>query len=393
MARKKSRSGGLPNGIVLLIVGAALALLIGEAWFQLRSERGQTWLARFGIGEPERIVLLVGRSIHRGLDAAGIPRDSITQAPADTGASVRWRIGLPPGGSTLQANYAVTEALRAAGATVFSGRETYGANRELLLRLRVGIGARPTHDLVFVRPRPPEPTAGGPDPESGRVALVLYGFGEELEAAKQAFALPVSFAVAIVPGAKASGELFRAARERSREIVLHLPLEPLNYPRINPGPGTITVTMGASQIGGKVKRYVEQAGQPVAVANHMGSLATQDMEVMSAVYRELRRARLPFLHVNPAPGAVCKSLASDLGIAYDEPDAVLDSETQAKDAKALDKRWSDVLDLARTRGSITVWVRSTPLTAEWLPKAAAQKRLGGVSLVPLSAVVRRQIGN
>ena len=226
-------------------------------------------------------------------------------------------------------------------------------------------------------------------PEPARLALVLYGFGDDVEATRATFDLRVPFAVAIVAGTKHSPALFRAARETERERVLHLPLEPVNYPQVNPGPGTITVTMRPAQITGLVRRYLDQAGGAVAVANHMGSLATQDMAVMTAVYRELKRQKLPFIHVTPAAGAVCKSLASDQGVLYDEPDAVIDHETRGDDRAALDKRWREVLAEARERGRMTVWIRATPLTRSWLSGATTTKRLDGVSLVPLSSVMRR----
>ena len=81
---------------------------------------------------------------------------------------------------------------------------------------------------------------------------------------------------------------------------------------------------------GTVRRWLDQSGPVVGVANHMGSLATQDMTLMGAVYRELRRRHLPFVHVQPAAGAVCRPLAAEMGVIYDEPDAVLDAEARAK---------------------------------------------------------------
>ena len=58
-----------------------------------------------------------------------------------------------------------------------------------------------------------------------------------------------------------------------------------------------------------MKHYLDEAGPVTAVANLMGSLATQDITVMRAVFRELERRQVPFLHVSPAVGAVCRSLA------------------------------------------------------------------------------------
>jgi polysaccharide deacetylase 2 family uncharacterized protein YibQ len=127
----------------------------------------------------------------------------------------------------------------------------------------------------------------------------------------------------------------------------------------------------------------------VAVANHMGSLATQDMSVMTAVYHELNRRRLPFLHVQPAAGAVCKSLASTLGVVYEEPDVVLDAEARDANLKRLDERWKTALKQAHARGRLVVLIRATPQLLTWLPRAAQPKRLGDVNLVPLSAVIHR----
>jgi polysaccharide deacetylase 2 family uncharacterized protein YibQ len=179
------------------------------------------------------------------------------------------------------------------------------------------------------------------------------------------------------------------ARERQREVVLHLPLEPLNYPRINPGPGTLLVSMSPRRISSTVRRHLERAGAVTAVANHMGSLATQDMTVMTALYRELKRRHVAFLHITPAPGAVCKTLAADMGINYSEPDALLDQETRQNDTKALDARWSALLREARAERHMVVMVRATPLTWRWLPQALSGKRLQGVDIVPLASLLEK----
>jgi polysaccharide deacetylase 2 family uncharacterized protein YibQ len=125
-----------------------------------------------------------------------------------------------------------------------------------------------------------------------------------------------------------------------------------------------------------------------AVANDLGSLATQDMTLMRAVYRELKKGDVPFLHVSPVAGAVCKPLAADMGIAYAEPDVVVDHEART-DTRALDRAWTAALTRARERGRVLVWMRATPLSFRWLPGALASKRIEGVSIVPLSALLRR----
>jgi polysaccharide deacetylase 2 family uncharacterized protein YibQ len=287
----------------------------------------------------------------------------------------------------IQANYAVSRRVEEAGGRVISGREGRGRHGEAMVTLLIGAGQRPTHELVLARmPRGDEQDA--PPPEV-RLAVVLYGFGDELETAHRFFAIERPFAVALVPGGKSSGAIFRAAREAGREVVLHVPMEPINYPQMDPGPGTLLVTMKPARITGSLRRYLDQAGPVTAVANHMGSLATQDMAVMGAVYQELKRRKLPFIHVQPAAGAVCRPLAADMGVVYDEPGDVIDAEARMPKEKPLDRRWAALLKEARVRGRMSVWVRATPRTLVWLPKALAPGRLQEIQLVPLSTVIRR----
>ena len=392
-----------------LAVIALVAFAAGEAWLLLNSDSGRLKLARYlSFGDPARITLTIGRQVHQGLAAFGVPPDSIHDlapgAPEPVARStprgaddewaesvaarplVRWRVGLTPNQSLLQANYAVSHFVEAAGGVVLSGREAQGRGGETTVTLRIGLPERATHEIVLVRAV--AGTEAGERPRA-KLALVLYGFGDDPAHDAAVFGLPVPFAVALAPGASWSGDLFRAARHASREVVLHLPLEPINYPQVTPGPGTVLVTMKPAEITGLTRRYIDQAGPVAAVANHMGSLATQDMTVMSAVYRELKRRHLTFIHLSPAAGAVCRPLAAQLGVMYEEPGAVLDGETRKPDAKALDQRWDAVLAEARARGTLIVWLRASPLARAWLARAAAPARLEGVDLVPLSSLLKR----
>ena len=255
-----------------------------------------------------------------------------------------------------------------------------------MVSLLVGVPGRPTHELEIVRPgRPDKPDAQA----VARVAVLLYAATEDESLLVVACARPETFAVGAAATGGPKSATLRGAREHHREVVLFMPMEPENYPRVNPGPATLLVSMPASKIEQALRREIELAQPLVAVANLMGSFATQDESFMTAVYHELRRANLPFLHVAGVPRAVCRPLASRVGAAYDEPDALLDADARHADTKQLDHDWSEVLDHARQRGSALVLLRITPTTAPWLAHAFDPKRLDGVELSPLSTVIHR----
>jgi polysaccharide deacetylase 2 family uncharacterized protein YibQ len=388
MPKRKSRlPQHAPRVLGLLAASALGVFLIGETVRAIRSDAGRLAIARTaGLGANEDVVRIVGKHLRAGLTSVSVRRDSVRETVGEKGpAPVRWRVGLRSDASLLQANYALTRSLEDHGARVLEASERWSSDGTQVLRMVVGLPHRPTHELLLVRSR--ETAAAAADP--ARIALVLYGFGDNAAEADSFFSLRAPFAVAVVPGAKESGQVLAEARARQREVVLHLPLEPLNYPRINPGPGTLLVSMSPRRISSTVRHHLERAGAVTAVANHMGSLATQDMTVMTALYRELKRRHVAFLHMTPAPGAVCKTLAADMGINYSEPDALLDQETRQDNMKALDARWTALLAEARSQRHMVVMVRATPLTWRWLPQALSSRRLQGIDIVPLASLIEK----
>lgn len=391
MPKRKRNSARIPpKAFVLLAVAAAMVFAVGQAYRVARSDAGKVMLARhLGVGDAERVSSILGDEIRRGIAAIGAPADSLRENFNENGTPThRWRLEVAPGASLLQLNHAITHYVEGVGGKVLSGIESRERDGTRVVKLLVGLPDKPTHEVVLAAG---QPGRGGVGREPARMAIVLYGFGEDPDNAKAHFDMPVPFATALVPGADWSAAMFRAANERNRELVLHLPLEPLHYPRNNPGPGTVLVTMKASRITGLLRKHLDQSGGVTAVANYMGALATQDMTVMTAVFKELRRQKLPFVHIDPVPGSVCEDLAADLGVAYSEPHVSFNPARWKNDRRELDRRWRDVLAQARKRRQLVVWMRASSTVLDWLPEAASPERLGGVHLVPLSAMVHGPI--
>jgi len=387
MPRRRSPSAATPLAVLGWLAASALVLfLIGQTYRFTRSESSQLLLARhLGVGNPAHITRVVGRRLREALIKAGVEPDSISERVVEgRDPPVVWRVGLGPQASRLQLNYFVTRSLEKNGAAVVSGREGWSERGVRSLTLQVGLPRRATHEVQLVQFPGDRPGLV----EIPRIAVVLFGLGDQPAAADSFFRVAAPFGVALAPGLKSSREIFRAAHQRGREVVLHLPLEPINYPGLDPGPGTLLVTMKPAQAAAHLRRYLDDAAPVAAVANHMGSLATQDMTLMRAVFHELRRSHVPFLHVSPAAGAVCKALAGDMGVPYAEPDMVVDLEPLSTDQRALDRRWKEALERAHDRGHLVVWLRATRATREWLPRALAPGRLKGASIVPLAALVR-----
>lgn len=381
----------MPFWLGVLAASALVLFAAGElvAWAASDSGRLALW-RHLHMGERSHAVRIVGNRIEKGLQRAGIAASAIESRTLEgDGASLHWRVTLPPNGAPLLVNHLVTRAVEAGGGVVLSGRERTADDGSLVVTLTLGVPGRPTHELEIVRPHAHDEDA---PPQLAQLALLLYAADEDQPLLVSACKRAEPFAVGAVATGAGKSDALRAAHDAKREVVLFMPMEPENYPRVNPGPATLLVNMTAGRIEQSLRREIELASPVVAVANFMGSFATQDESFMTAFYRELTRQHLPFLHVSAVPRAVCRPLAASVGAAYDTPDEMLDGETRRGDAKLLDRAWNDVLERARKRGHAIVLLRVTPKSAPWLDSAFGEKRLKGVELVPLSTVIRRPPG-
>lgn len=96
--------------------------------------------------------------------------------------------------------------------------------------------------------------------------------------------------------------------EEGQELLLHQPMEPLNT-NLCPGPGAIYKGMEREEIREILDAnlsYMPQ--QVVGVNNHMGSLVTQDEEVMREVLLYLRERGLFFLDSSTAADSIVPTL-------------------------------------------------------------------------------------
>ncbi len=392
MVKRRSTSkkhNRAPFFLGMVAAGVLLLFVAGELFAWAASDSGRLAVWRWlHAGERAHAVRIVGKLIEQGLSRAGVARDAVDSRiePGD-GPSLHWKVTLPQDGAPLLVNHLVTRAVEGGGAVVLSGREQIADDGAVVVTMRVGVPGRPTHELEIVRPG----RTDGMDapPVAAKVALVLFAATEDESLLVATCARTEIFTVAATATGAGRSPALKAAHANRREVVLFMPMEPENYPRVNPGPVTLLVNMTPGRIEQSLRREIDLASPVVAVANLMGSFATQDESFMTAFYRETRRAHLPFLHIGAVPRSVCRTLASQVGAAYDEPDVLIDLEARRGTARTLDLAWNAALERARKRGRALVLLRLTDRSAPWLDRAFAAKRLEGVELSPLSMVIRR----
>jgi hypothetical protein len=184
------------------------------------------------------------------------------------------------------------------------------------------------------------------DQARGHLAIVIDDIGRELHYFDQLLALRFPLTFSVVPGgvyAVGAQLRLRSDRRRPREILLHLPSEPLDAAKMTDGPEAreqfLRVDATADQLGAALRAALERVPVAVGVNNHMGSRLTADRAAMDALMPELRARGLFFLDsrttahsqgLAAADAAGVPALGRDVFLDHDpRPDAILAQLQQA----------------------------------------------------------------
>ena len=145
-------------------------------------------------------------------------------------------------------------------------------------------------------------------------AIIIDDLGEKIEKAHQLLALPYALTFSVLPHLPASAETAREARHAGREVMLHLPMEPLPSSHVPPGPTDIRVGMNRLEIEHVIDSDLVSVPQAAGVNNHMGSRATADPRLMAAVMRSLAGRHLFFIDSRTTASSVAFDAARRQGL-------------------------------------------------------------------------------
>ena len=116
----------------------------------------------------------------------------------------------------------------------------------------------------------------------------------------------------------------RKARDREREVILHLPMEPKEYPGINPGPGALLTSMTPDQMLGRLNGHLDALGYVKGVNNHMGSRLTADADRMNQIFTVLKKRGLYFVDSRTSSESQAYSAARKFKVPFAQRDVFLD---------------------------------------------------------------------
>jgi polysaccharide deacetylase 2 family uncharacterized protein YibQ len=217
-----------------------------------------------------------------------------------------------------------------------------------------------------------------------RIAVIIDDVGYRLDEGQRAVHLPGAVAVAVLPYATHSELLAREADAVGKEVVLHLPMLPLDS-SVDPGPGALGIVQSRSEVAAVLAADLAAVPFARAVSNHMGSLLTQQSTEMGWLMDELReRDTLFFVDSYTTPDSIGLAVAREHGVPALRRDVFLDNDPAPA---AIEAQWQRLLALARHRGVAIGIGHPHATTLAVLEHELPRLSAAGLTLVPLSALL------
>lgn len=235
---------------------------------------------------------------------------------------------------------------------------------------------------------PPEPPRHEPPKVSlPKFALIIDDLGyAKPELVTRLCAQSVAFSVAVLPYQEFTRASADIAHQHGKEVMLHLPMEPLGYPAPgkDPGPHAVMFDLPESEVRARVRKALDDVPHRKGVNNHMGSRITPDRTRMTWVLQEIKARRCFFVDSRTEKDSVAFDVAQSLDIPTIQRKVFLDDD---KAYPEMEKQWDRAVAIAKREGKVVIIGHLYPETVAALEKLIPRSR-GDVTFVRVGELVR-----
>jgi uncharacterized protein len=311
--------------------------------------------------------------------------DRLSPGPADNSATVA--VSLPPESGSNGATASLPSVAPAG-----SDAETPAA----------GSGDSSPTQTAMLPPRPETKTPSGQSPawrrfattapvdirDKPRVAIVIDDLGLDRPRTERVIALAPAVTLSFLAYSGDLPRLTEAARHAGHEMIVHVPMEPVNA-KIDMGPNGLSTNQPKEEVLRRLNWDLGRFDGYVGINNHMGSRFTGDAQAMGWVMDELKARGLMFLDSRTIAGSIGAKAAAAEGVPFAERDVFLDDE---QTATAVDQQLREVEAIAKKKGTVIAIGHPHDVTIAALTRWIASLPQKGIVLVPLTEVVKARLG-
>lgn len=162
-----------------------------------------------------------------------------------------------------------------------------------------------------------------------KIALIIDDIGYNRKVAMAIFKLNSNITLSILPWSPFAKSISNELTTQKGHVMLHLPMEPNEYPKVDPGPGALFTSMSPDELLNQLKKNLSQITGVKGVNNHMGSRFTASADQMNQIFSILKKRNLFFIDSMTSKKSQCLSSARLLRIRFAKRDIFLDNSQDA----------------------------------------------------------------
>jgi polysaccharide deacetylase 2 family uncharacterized protein YibQ len=218
-----------------------------------------------------------------------------------------------------------------------------------------------------------------------RVAVVISNLGLSNVATTNVLdRMPSQVTLAINAQSPTAGSWLSRARQVGHETLLAVPMEPVDYPRSDPGPKTLLDRMPSDANIERLYSSLKRGTGYVGITSFSGSRLMADDEKISVVLDVLRERGLLFFDSGAAPRNAIGDMAKTRRVPFAVSVRHIDDRATAED---IDEALNQLERTARLAGKAVVVASPTPLTLDRLDRWFRALPSHHLVLAPLTAVI------
>jgi uncharacterized protein len=217
------------------------------------------------------------------------------------------------------------------------------------------------------------------------VAIIVDDIGYSLSAAQELRDINADLTFAILPFQAHTREAAEMFHKANKETLLHLPMEPVSYPREKPGEGALFTDMNDEELVLQLKKNIADVPYISGVNNHMGSKFMTDEKKLILIFNELKKKKLFFVDSRTSNDTQAYAAAKKTGLQIAERKIFIDNN------RDYNKVYANLINITKDNdvSPRIIIGHPYPETIRALKEATKVLQEKGVSIVPVSKIVNK----
>ncbi|MCW9046111.1 MAG: divergent polysaccharide deacetylase family protein [Alphaproteobacteria bacterium] len=221
-----------------------------------------------------------------------------------------------------------------------------------------------------------------------RIAMIVGGLGLSSAATQAAIThLPPGVTLAFDAYGRQLDKWIPAARAAGHEVLISLPMEPINYPISDPGPLAMLTTLKAATNMVRLNKVLGKGGGYVGLVTTMGSQFTTSENSLRPILLKLKERGVLLVDRGVTPSSKVGKIGGEVGLATARVNVAVD---QMATPDSIDLALSELEYAARNNKSAMGIASPYPVSIDRIVAWAAKLKEKNMVLAPVSALATTQ---